>query len=511
MTQIDTSRRGFLKSAVAASAAMMSAAAVHAGIPAKSVAKYDETFDVVIIGSGFAGMACALKAGRAGLKVLMIEKMSTVGGNSAICGGNVACPVNPVQKAQGIKDSKELFIADCLKDGLGINHTNLLSTIADRCNDTIQMVVDCGCEFVPNKMLFEGGHSVPRSYEIKAGTGSGYIRPMHEELKKLKNVVIRTRCKFDDFVMEEDGSVAGIVCRTGYRFNNKAVSDDLENKTGKKSVVRATKGVMLAAGGFSGNRYLRELHDPRVKGLGTDNLPGSTGEVAMAAVRVGAYLVGMDFIQSTPGAPAGKKMKLLLNFNVNGSIYVDKRGNRIVNEGERRDVIRDAVLGTPERYGYTVCDNTNFMSYDAVNRKAIMEGIKINEAWTAPTIRELAEKMGVDPDGLEKTIKRYNEVFVKNGRDDDFHKQPVNLTKRIEDGPFWACYTGMTVHHTMGGINTNVKAQALDWEGKVIPGLYAAGEITGGIHGTNRVGGNAVLDCFVFGQIAGENAAKEVA
>jgi len=174
-------------------------------------------------------------------------------------------------------------------------------------------------------------------------------------------------------------------------------------------------------------------------------------------------------------------------------------------------VIRDAVLGTPERYGYTVCDNTNFMSYDAVNRKAIMEGIKINEAWTAPTIRELAEKMGVDPDGLEKTIKRYNEVFVKNGRDDDFHKQPVNLTKRIEDGPFWACYTGMTVHHTMGGINTNVKAQALDWEGKVIPGLYAAGEITGGIHGTNRVGGNAVLDCFVFGQIAGENAAKEVA
>ncbi len=170
----------------------------------------------------------------------------------------------------------------------------------------------------------------------------------------------------------------------------------------------------------------------------------------MLVSRVGAYLVGMDFIQSTPGAPAGKKMKLLLN--VNGSIYVDKRGNRIVNEGERHDVIRDAVLGTPERYGYTVCDNTNFMSYDA-----------------------------------------------------------VNLTKRIEDGPFWACYTGMTVHHTMGGINTNVKAQALDWEDKVIPGLYAAGEITGGIHGTNRVGGNAVLDCFVFGQIAGENAAKEVA
>ena len=246
-----------------------------------------------------------------------------------------------------------------------------------------------------------------------------------------------------------------------------------------------------------------------MKGLGTDNLPGSTGEVAMAAVRVGGYLVGMDFIQSTPGAPAGKKMKLLLNFNVNGSIYVDKRGNRIVNEGARRDVIRDAVLGTPERYAYTVCDNENFMSYDEVNRKAIHEGIKINEAWTAPTIRELAEKMGVDPAGLEKTINRYNDEFVKNGVDPDFGKTAVNLTKRIEKGPFWARYTGMTVHHTMGGLNTNTKAQVLDWQGNAIPRLYAAGEITGGIHGTNRVGGNAVLDCFVFGQIAGENAARE--
>lgn len=102
-------------------------------------------------------MACALKAGQAGKKVLILEKMPTVGGNSAICGGNVACPVNPVQAAQGIKDSKELFIADCLKDGLGINYPNLLGTIADRCNDTIKMVVDCGCEFVPNKMLFEAG------------------------------------------------------------------------------------------------------------------------------------------------------------------------------------------------------------------------------------------------------------------------------------------------------------------------------------------------------------------
>ncbi len=119
--------------------------------------------------------------------------------------------------------------------------------------------------------------------------------------------------------------------------------------------------------------------------------------------------------------------------------------------------------------------------------------------------------MGVDPEGLQKTVDRYNNVIIKNKEDPDFHKAPRNLTRKIEKGPFWACYTGMTVHHTMGGLNTNTKAQVLDCTGTPIPRLYAAGEITGGIHGTNRVGGNALLDCFVFGRIAGENVAKEKA
>lgn len=154
-------------------------------------------------------------------------------------------------------------------------------------------------------------------------------------------------------------------------------------------------------------------------------------------------------------------------------------------------------------------DNETYESYNSAVHSSVEEGIRINEAWTAPTIRELAQKMGVDPEGLEKTIDRYNNVLVKNQKDPDFGKAPRNLTKRIEKGPFWACYTGMTVHHTMGGINCNTKAQVLDWQGNVVPRLYAAGEITGGIHGTNRVGGNAFLDCMVYGQIAGINAGKE--
>ena len=515
VTQIDTSRRGFLKSAVAASAAMMSAAAVHAGIPAKSVAKYDETFDVVIIGSGFAGMACALKAGRAGLKVLMIEKMSTVGGNSAICGGNVACPVNPVQKAQGIKDSKELFIADCLKDGLGINHTNLLSTIADRCNDTIQMVVDCGCEFVPNKMLFEGGHSVPRSYEIKAGTGSGYIRPMHEELKKLKNVVIRTRCKFDDFVMEEDGSVAGIVCRTGYRFNNKAVSDDLENKTGKKSVVRATKGVMLAAGGFSRDIFFRQIQDPRVvPTTDSTNQPGATAGVLIKALGIGAAPVQLCWLQFLPYCnPREKGFGVSVNFTNHacmdlGLVVDRKTGRRFMDEHAGRKIKSDAlfkVIGTDENYPIAVCDDS---IVKAINPSFVKLPLEMGTVKKFDTLEALADHFGIKKDAFLEEVKKFN-GFVKAGEDKDFGRiLSFNNGLTVSQGPFYGIECCPKIHHTMGGVMINEKAEVISaTTQKPIKGLYAGGEVTGGVHGASRLGTVAVIDALTFGMIAGENCA----
>lgn len=515
MTQIDTSRRGFLKSAVAASAAMMSAAAVHAGIPAKSVAKYDETFDVVIIGSGFAGMACALKAGRAGLKVLMIEKMSTVGGNSAICGGNVACPVNPVQKAQGIKDSKELFIADCLKDGLGINHTNLLSTIADRCNDTIQMVVDCGCEFVPNKMLFEGGHSVPRSYEIKAGTGSGYIRPMHEELKKLKNVVIRTRCKFDDFVMEEDGSVAGIVCRTGYRFNNKAVSDDLENKTGKKSVVRATKGVMLAAGGFSRDIFFRQIQDPRVvPTTDSTNQPGATAGVLIKALGIGAAPVQLCWLQFLPYCnPREKGFGVSVNFTNHacmdlGLVVDRKTGRRFMDEHAGRKIKSDAlfkVIGTDENYPIAVCDDS---IVKAINPSFVKLPLEMGTVKKFDTLEALADHFGIKKDAFLEEVKKFN-GFVKAGEDKDFGRiLSFNNGLTVSQGPFYGIECCPKIHHTMGGVMINEKAEVISaTTQKPIKGLYAGGEVTGGVHGASRLGTVAVIDALTLGMIAGENFA----
>ena len=430
-------------------------------------------------------------------------------------GGNVACPVNPVQKAQGIKDSKELFIADCLKDGLGINHTNLLSTIADRCNDTIQMVVDCGCEFVPNKMLFEGGHSVPRSYEIKAGTGSGYIRPMHEELKKLKNVVIRTRCKFDDFVMEEDGSVAGIVCRTGYRFNNKAVSDDLENKTGKKSVVRATKGVMLAAGGFSRDIFFRQIQDPRVvPTTDSTNQPGATAGVLIKALGIGAAPVQLCWLQFLPYCnPREKGFGVSVNFTNHacmdlGLVVDRKTGRRFMDEHAGRKIKSDAlfkVIGTDENYPIAVCDDS---IVKAINPSFVKLPLEMGTVKKFDTLEALADHFGIKKDAFLEEVKKFN-GFVKAGEDKDFGRiLSFNNGLTVSQGPFYGIECCPKIHHTMGGVMINEKAEVISaTTQKPIKGLYAGGEVTGGVHGASRLGTVAVIDALTFGMIAGENFA----
>ena len=492
----ELTRRSFLKTGIGGTAAGLAAFSLTAPARAQGAAdvEWTDTYEVVVVGAGGAGMAAAVKAAQTGAKrIVVLEKLAFTGGNTLLAQGfmNAADPVR--QPKQGIKDSPENHMKQTLAAGDFRGDPERVRVLCENAYGAVTWLESLGMKFKDNVIQIFGA-LYPRSHIPALPKGQGYGSVLSKAAKDL-GVEVKTGMDVVEIVREEPfaGDVVGVIVKTS---------------KGETRAIRATRAVVLAAGGFSANKYLRELHDPRVKDLGTDNLPSMSGQVAMAAVRVGGYLVGMDFIQSTPGAPAGKKMKLLLNFNVNGSIYVDKRGKRIVNEGERRDVIRDAVLGTPERYAYTLCDNENFMSYDEVNRKAIHEGEKIDEAWHADTIRELAVKMGVDPDGLEAEVKRYN-GFVEAGKDEDFGKTAVNLTKKIKKGPFWACYTGMTVHHTMGGLNTNVKAQCLDWTGTVIPRLYAAGEITGGIHGTNRVGGNAVLDCFVFGQIAGENAAKE--
>ena len=514
MSEMNLCRRNLLKAGAAAAAGIMASAAANAGIPASKVEKYDEEFDVVIIGSGFAGMACALKAGRAGKKVLLLEKMPVVGGNSAICGGNVACPVNPVQKAQGIKDSRELFISDCLKDGLGLNHTELLSKIVDRCNDTIKFVEECGAEFVPNHMLFEGGHSVPRSYEIKAGTGSGYINPMYNEIKKLKNIVVKTRAKFDDFIMDED-AVVGVTYRENYRFNAKLQSDDLENKTGRKKTVRAKLGVMLAAGGFSRDIWFRQIQDPRVvPTTDSTNQLGATAGVLVKALGIGAAPVQLCWLQFLPYTnPREKGFGVSVNFTnhacMDYGIVVDRKtGKRFMDEHAGRKIKADAefaVIGKDENYPIAIASEE---IVKAINPSFVKLPIEMGTCKKFDTLEQLADHFKINKAPFLEQVARFND-FVKKQEDPEFGRilkfqNGLSLAK----GPFYGIEVGPKIHHTMGGVMINPDAQVISATTHApIKGLYAGGEIAGGVHGASRLGTVAVIDALTFGMIAGEHFA----
>lgn len=515
MTAINQGRRGFLKTGAAVAAALVSASAAHAGIPSASVQKWDEEYDVIIVGSGFAGMACALKAGKAGLKVLVIDKMSVVGGNSVICGGNTACPVNPIQTAQHIKDSKELFIADCVKDGLGLNHTELLATMADRCNETIKMLSECGCEFQPY-LLFEAGHSVPRSYQLKSGSGAGFIRPMHDTLRQMKNVTIRTRCKMDDFVLDEEGSVVGLVVRTGYRFDPKLESDDRDNTSGKKATYRANKGVVLAAGGFSRDILFRQAQDPRVlPSFDSTNHPGATAGVLIKAMGIGALPIQLSWLQFNPAVAAREKgsgvsMNFINHACMDLGIVVDKKtGKRFMDEHAGRKIKSDAlfkVIGQDENYPIGICDQSII---DAINPGYTELALKAGAARKFDTLEAIADAYNIPKAAFLEEVQKFN-GYVKAGKDPEFNRVlTFNKGVTISKAPYYAIEVTPKIHHTCGGVLINTKAQVLcAATNRPIKGLYAAGEITGGVHGASRLGTVAATDALVFGMIAGEELSK---
>ena len=473
--------------------------------------KFDESYDVVVIGSGFAGLAASIRAAQRGNSVLMIEKMGRLGGNSVINGGVFTVVNSKKQKQEGIKDSKELFMKDCLKAGLNLNHKELLGTIADRSHEALKITLDCGAEYRP-KLEHLGGHSVPRSYSTANGSGAGITIPMTKTLEGMKNVKIVRRTKFDDFVLDGD-RVIGVVVREKYKFNPDLYSDDWENKSGKKKIIKANKGVILASGGFCRDKFYRQQQDPRLDpGYDSTNHPGATAGVLLKAFDIGATPVQVSWIQFGPWAcPDEKGFGTSAMFNVNGTfrygISVDPRnGKRYMNELADRKTRADAMFNMistkDDIYPINICDDTPVQNMLPVHRdKPIAAGVvkKFN------TIDELAAYYKIPAKALKETIAKYN-AGVKAGKDE--MGKPVNMLggATISKAPYYAVRGVPKLHHTMGGLKINTKAQVISARnGKPIPGLYAAGEITGGTHGASRLGSVAITDCLTFGMIAGEN------
>ena len=515
--QKQISRRDLLKLSMAGAGAIALGAvnAQASAVDAKDV-KFDEEWDVIIIGSGFAGLAAGLKAAQKGNKVLILEKMGRIGGNSVINGGGMAVANNPVQAKTNIKDSKELFIADCLKAGLGINHTELLETLVDRGMDAYNFLVENGVQFKEHCAHF-GGHSVARSMLTTNDSGSGYIQPMLEKFEgfKDKGCELRRRAKFDDFVMDGD-RVAGVVIREEYKFDTNLNSDDLENTSGTKKTLKAKKGVVLAAGGFCRDKFYRKLQDPRIPDdVDSTNHAGATAGVLLKAFEIGAYPVQVDWIQFGPWASPDEKgfgaaPILTQQGTFKYGIAVDVRtGKRFMNELADRKTRADAefkiLREDPKAYPITFADTK--MAFKDLSEEVVSKGMAGGKVvGECASLDEIASKYGVPADALKESVKKYNEGV--KAKKDEFGKQESALSEINEAGPFYVIRLSPKPHHTMGGLKINEKAEVISSKtNKPIPSLYAAGEITGGTHGASRLGTVAITDCIVFGMIAGENLA----
>lgn len=459
--------------------------------PFQVPAKWDRTVDVVVIGAGGAGLSAAVTAKEAGIKdVLVLEKMPYPGGNTLRAGGGFNAAVKADYEKAGIKDSPELHASQTLAAGDYRGNPEIVKKLTALAPESVQWLKDHGVKFEDRIYQIYGG-LYPRARNPLGPRGSTYIIALTEVCKK-EGIPVELDSKVVNIVREKPfaGRVLGVQVEQGGKLIN----------------IRARTGVIACAGGFSANAKLCGLHDPRLEKLGTTNQPGATGEVLNDLIDLGAQTTCLDYIQCIPGGlPDGKKYPNLFT-HVDRFIFTNLEGKRFIHEDARRDVLRDAMLAQPEMIAWTVIDSDGFElqknSKGPENEAARKEGTLI----VANTVDELAKKMGVKPAVLKETIDTYNKAV--DTKKDPMGRGATMLVNKIAKAPFYAGKVTMKRHHTMGGVVINTNAEVIDRDGKVIPNLWAAGEVTGVVHGTNRVGGNAMADIFSYGRVAGQSAAK---
>lgn len=458
------------------------------------------TADVVIIGGGGAGLSAAVAATDEGSSVVVIEKMGFLGGNTVVCGGIYNTPDPERQKSQGIEDSVELYVKQTYEGGDKVANPELVQTLCGNAYDGLKWLEGMGMKF-DDKIIQGAGSLYPRTHQSLEPLGTGFINAYMRTLESRDDQCkILTDTKGESLIMDGD----------------KVVGVKATNKDGSELTLKANKGVIIATGGFAGNVELRQKYNTSGKwsdlgeSIPTTNMPGVTGDGIKMASEAGADLVDMEQIQllylSIPknGGIAG-----LYNLGAENTIFVNKEGNRFVREDGRRDLICTNILAQTDGLMYMI-HSADVLS--DISKAKTLEGVPMTEilenntyGWqTGETLEELAKKLGMPSENLIAAVDKYN-AAVDEGKD-EFGREL--LTKKFENGPWYAVPRVPAVHHTMGGVRIDSEGHALNANGEIIKGLYCAGEVTGGIHGANRLGGNAVVDTVVFGRIAGISAAK---
>lgn len=499
------------------------------------------TADVVVIGAGGAGLAAAATAGANGASVIVLEKGAAVGGNTLLSGGilNAADPEKQQQeemtestRAQLLKvldydeaefgefaetlqtlkgqindyvasgatylfDSPELHM---IQSYTGSKRTDLdgnvitpdyelIHTLCFNALDAWNWLVDIGTP-VRDTLSIGVGALWKRTHSVDGGANGAYplVAALKTEAEKQgAELMLETEAKE---LLTENGRVVGVA----------ATKQD-----GTKVTVHAAKGVVLATGGFAGNIDMVLQYNNYWANLGpdakNDNTATINGDGIKMAQAVGANTVGMGFIQMLPTCAAldGQAGK-----GVGSQLYVNQEGTRYVNETSERDVLVNAALAQTGGYFYGV-GGAAMYNHPQQGAEKLADSVAKGYGYVGDTIDEIAQWAGIDAETLKATIETFN-TYVEQENDPDFGR--YGFMGKVDEGPYVIIKMSPALHHTMGGVQINAETQAIDTDGNVIPGLYAAGEVTGGIHAGNRLGGNAIADVIVFGRIAGENAAK---
>ena len=453
----------------------------------------EEDYDVVIVGAGGAGLSAAIEAKMAGANVLVLEKMPMAGGNTLLSGGEYAAPNNWLQEKEGIEDSVDIFIEDMLKGGDNVGNPELVRVVAENALDGAEWLRDVVGVTWEEDLMFFGGHSIKRSLIPLEASGKEIITKQLAKAESL-DIPILLNTRATSLIVDSEGKVIGVNAEsddTNYTFNT-------------------NKSVIIASGGFGSNLEMRVKYNPEIdETILSTNSTGSTGDGITMVEEIGGDLVGMEHIQTYPVCdPIEGTLLYFGDSRLYGhAILVNKEGKRFVEELERRDVISMAIKDQTGHVAYQLIDQRGFEeSKLEANHKDEMDYLLENELLVkADSLEEVANFYEIDVAELQETVNRYNE-YVEVGKDEEFNKRL--MTNKIEEGPYYLMKAAPAVHHTMGGIKINTQAQVLDKDNNIIEGLYAAGEVTGGIHGTNRLGSDAIADITVFGRIAGKNAAK---
>lgn len=462
-------------------------------IPTEQKARQTLDYDVVVIGAGGAGMTAAINVKQAGQSVVILEKMPYVGGNTTRASGGMNAAGTKMQekfletltdekKIESLKTSTvENFITDTMNSGHNINDEALVRTMAEQSSGAIDWLESIGAPLPEIAATGSTVHMYLHEPEDGSAVGEFLVKFYSGKLTEM-DIPVMLNTKATQLVKTGDAVTA-------------VVAEDDENVY----TINA-KAVVLATGGFGGNKEMLVKYDSTLGNTVSTNAAGITGDGIVMAEAAGAALVDVEQIQLHPTVYSSG-MLVSERVRSNGAILVNKAGQRFVNDLAGRDTVSQAELKQQDGCAYIVYD-AQFADQSLYTKYA-----KLGMVISGETVEELAANIGFDETATKnfvETVDKWNDT-VKNGTEDEFGRN--NGLEPLEKAPFYAIQIAPGIHHTMGGVKINTEAQVVDTNGNVIPGLFAAGEVTGGVHGGNRVGGNAVADIVVFGRIAGTNAA----